>query len=148
MSVPEYVRRRNSTMFVGTPPFGYACTDDCVGNACAFWHPPDVPSCGMQYYESSHLNRVPQKSRQPSLTPQSQSDGIRPVDTVSCLFSSPKLSPDFVEHFDDSLDTGTMTINNDLEGFQACTGKRSLIVVDSSLLAGQSPGRIRGDTAK
>jgi hypothetical protein len=148
MSVPEYVRRRNSTMFVGTPPFGYACTDDCEENACAFWHPPDVPPCGMQYHESSHLDRVPQESRQPSPILQSQSDGIRPVDTVPCLFSSPKLGPDFVEHFDDSLDTGAMIIDNDLEGFQACTGEKSSMAVGSSPPAGQSPGRIRGDTAK
>jgi hypothetical protein len=148
MSVPEYVRRRNSTMFVGAPPFGYACTDDCEGNACAFWHPPDVPPCGMKYHESSHLNRVPQESRQSPSTIQSWSDGIRSVDTVPCLFSSPKLSPDFVEHFDDSLNTVPMTLGNDLEGSQACTGKKSSMAVDSSPPAGQSLGRVRGDTAE
>jgi hypothetical protein len=41
-----------------------------------------------------------------------------------------------------------MIIDNDLEGFQACTGEKSSMAVGSSPPAGQSPGRIRGDTAK
>lgn len=36
MSLPEYVGRRNSTTLVGRRPFGYACTDDRAGDACAF----------------------------------------------------------------------------------------------------------------
>jgi hypothetical protein len=115
---------------------------------CAFWHPPDISPCGMQYHESSYSRSVLQKRRQLSSTLQSRSDGIRPIDTVPCLFSSPKLNPDFVEHFDDSLDTGAMTIDHDPEGFQACTGKKSSMAVDSSPPAGQSLGRIRDDTAK
>jgi hypothetical protein len=135
-------------MFIGTPPFGYACTDDREGDKCAFWHPPDISPFGMQYHESSYSRSVPQKRRQPSHVPKSRSDGIKAVDTIPCLFSSPKLSPDFVKHFSEPPNTCAIALDNDLEGLHASAGKIPLMAVDSSPPAGRLLEHICGDTAE
>lgn len=107
MSIPECVRYRNSTMFVGTPPFGYEGTDDCTSNSCSSWHPPKTPSRDMTYREPgftvpSCTNTHPRsRSRGWSRSPNPQSFNLEPRNVVPALFSSPKLNTQPVQHSND-----------------------------------------------
>lgn len=89
-SPPEYIRRRNGTMFTGQPPFGFEGTDDCPGDTYKNFLPPRTPPPEMLYHERGHTpyadctssSAVPQHAW-PSPT------NLKPVDTVPALFSSP-----------------------------------------------------------
>lgn len=107
MSIPECVRYRNSTMFVGTPPFGYEGTDDCMSNSCSSWHPPRTPPRDMTYREpgctvTSCTNTHPRsRSRGRSRSPNPQGFTLEPRNVVPALFSSPKLNTSAVQHSND-----------------------------------------------
>ncbi|KAK5149747.1 hypothetical protein LTS14_010668 [Recurvomyces mirabilis] len=89
-SPPEYIRRRNSTMFIGQPPFGFEGTDDCPGDTYVNFLPPRTPPPEMLYHERGHTPYADCTSS--SAVPQhawpSRTD-LKPVDTVPTLFSSP-----------------------------------------------------------
>ena len=100
MSVPESERYRNSTMFVGSPPFGYEGTDDRTSNDDSTWHPPRAPPHNMVYREhlcphpgpcpEKYLGRQ-QRSRAKSPSPEADIPDMDLVDVVPALYSSPKL---------------------------------------------------------
>jgi hypothetical protein len=116
MSIPEYERYRNSTMFVGSPPFGYEGTDDVddsltsnnptssndnnENNSHPSWHPPRVPPHDMIYREHlcPHLGPCQDtfvRSRSPAeftTSPEADApDSMKLADVVPALFSSPDL---------------------------------------------------------
>lgn len=104
MSVPECARYRNSTMFVGTPPFGYECTDDHEPDTNHRWEPPRTPPCGMTYREIQHPvaaanphvhsgSRLQPKSQLPGL----DSPEMKVTDVVPALYSSPRISPQLIQ---------------------------------------------------
>jgi hypothetical protein len=104
MSVPECERYRNSTMFVGSPPFGYEGTDDRTSNNDSTWHPPRTPPHSMVYRE--HICPHPGpcqdtfiRSRSPAKFSSTEADvpDMKLVDVVPALFSSPKLKSHMVE---------------------------------------------------
>ena len=97
MSIPEYMRRRNSTMFVSSPPFGYDDTDNCT-NAGQSWHPPQTPPRGMVYHENSCMSHTPTHSQSNSTAGPSQ---VKPTDVVPALFSFPSLSSRHLEELPD-----------------------------------------------
>lgn len=108
MSVPECARYRNSTMFVGTPPFGYECTDDHEPDTSHRWEPPRTPPCGMTYREIHHPvaaaslhvdsgSRLRPKPRSPDLdVPE-----MRLTDVVPVLYSSPRIDPQLIQDIDE-----------------------------------------------
>ena len=106
MSIPECERYRNSTMFVGSPPFGYEGTDDRTSNNDSTWHPPRAPPHNMVYRE--HLCPHPGpcrdtfiRGRSPAAKAESSSEADVPdmklVGVVPALFSSPRLKSHMVE---------------------------------------------------
>jgi hypothetical protein len=104
MSIPECERYRNSTMFVGSPPFGYEGTDDCTSNNDSTWHPPRAPPRNMVYREHICPHPGPcqdtfTRSRSPAKFSSSGENvpDLKLVEVVPALFSSPKLSPRVVE---------------------------------------------------
>lgn len=105
MAVPECERYRNSTMFVGTPPFGYEGTDERTSENTSSWHPPRIPPNEMVYREHTcpHHGPCPDKYvNSPSLgntsSPEATAPEMKLVDVVPALFSSPKLDPHPIEH--------------------------------------------------
>jgi hypothetical protein len=104
MSIPECERYRNSTMFVGSPPFGYEGTDDRTSNNDSTWHPPRAPPHNMVYRE--HLCPHPGpcrdtfiRGRSPAKFESSEADvpDMKLVGVVPALFSSPRLKSHMVE---------------------------------------------------
>jgi hypothetical protein len=101
MSVPESERYRNSTMFVGSPPFGYEGTDDRTSNDDSTWHPPRAPPHNMVYREhlcphpgpcpEKYLGRQQQLRAKSSPSPVAEILDMDLVDVVPALYSSPKL---------------------------------------------------------
>ena len=99
MSVPEHVRYRNSTMFVGTPPFGYEGTDDWTS---PFWHPPMTPPHEMRHRTMNYPSVLRPTTSNRNTTPVT-SDSLKAAeqeapefvmtDVVPALFSSPKIGP-------------------------------------------------------
>jgi len=107
MSIPEYVRRRNSTMFVEIPPFGHEDTEPC-SRAGHSWHPPLTPPREMIYHEQLCTSYAP-------ATPSQDMAGAGPTaerlsEVAPALFSSPTLSSHFVKHFDDLPDIAQMSL--------------------------------------
>jgi hypothetical protein len=109
MSLPEYVGRRNSTTLVGSPPFGYACTDDRAGDACAFWHPPGVKSREMEYHETPYAKMAPRKRRTSSFVPKSRHYSSESLHAARPFFLSHKRSFPFVGHFSGTPDAGLLS---------------------------------------
>lgn len=104
MSVPECARYRNSTMFVGTPPFGYECTDDNGPDTCHRWEPPRTPPCGMTYREIQHpvAAASPHVDSGSRLQPKSQLPDwdvpeMKLTDVVPALYSSPRIGPQLIQ---------------------------------------------------
>jgi hypothetical protein len=100
MSIPECERYRNSTMFVGSPPFGYEGTDDRTSNNDSTWHPPRTPPHSMVYRE--HICPHPGpcqdtfiRGRSPAKLSSTEADvpDLKLVDVVPALYSSPELNP-------------------------------------------------------
>nr|OQO22964.1 hypothetical protein B0A51_08024 [Rachicladosporium sp. CCFEE 5018] len=109
-------------MFISSPPFGYAGTDDRV--SCPQWHPPEAPPHSMPYREypyhgfpPAHLHarqrsRSRNRSRSGSEEHSAVGASIKPVDTVSALWSSPRLSRDLVRDVSPLPDMGQLSIHN------------------------------------
>jgi hypothetical protein len=116
MSLPEYVGRRNSTTLVGSPPFGYACTDDRAGDACAYWHPPGVTPREMGYHETPYAKLAPRERRTASPVPQSRHYSSESMDTARHFSIAHKRGFPFVGHFSGILDVSRLTIEELLQG--------------------------------
>jgi hypothetical protein len=116
MSLPEYVGRRNSTTLVGSPPFGYACTDDRAGDACAFWHPPGVTPREMEYHETPYATMATRERRTPSPVTQSRHYSSESIDTARHFFIAHKRSFPFVGHFNGVPDVSRLTVEELLPG--------------------------------
>jgi hypothetical protein len=138
MSLPEYVGRRNSTTLVGSPPFGYACTDDRAGDACAFWHPPDAISREMEYHETPYAKMAPQERRTPSPVPQSRHYSSESIDTARHFFIAHKRGIPFVRHFSGIPDVSKLTIEELLQGSVADEDAITLMTAGSEPPAGGS----------
>lgn len=98
MSVPEYVRRRNSTMFVGRPPFGSLGCESGDRTIPSGWTPPMSPPPGMAYSEGpySAYPRQCQREvqRQNSPEPSTMSPDLTwRSESAAALFSSPRIPP-------------------------------------------------------
>jgi hypothetical protein len=144
--LPGYVGHCNSTTLVGSPPFGYACTDDRAGDACAFWHPPGVPPREMEYHETSYVDIAARKRRTPLPIPKSPHHGSKFIDTARDLFPSHKRSSHFAEHFSGIPDVGRLTIEEPLPDSSADTDAITLMMAGSDLPAGGSVTCILGHT--
>lgn len=100
MSIPECVRYRNSTMFVGQPPFGYESTDDLTYDATSHWHPPRTSPHDMLYRELGRQVpglRPPTRNRSRSLARSRSRNldaapNVKLNDVVPALLSSPNMS--------------------------------------------------------
>ncbi|KAK3617122.1 hypothetical protein LTR56_025498 [Elasticomyces elasticus] len=93
-SPPEYLRRRNSTMFCGQPPFGSEGTDDCPGDTYKNFLPPLTPPPDMLYYEPGYSQHADHTSGSAGPRYASSSPShLKPVDNVPALFSSPHIGP-------------------------------------------------------
>ena len=121
MSVPERERYRNSTMFVGSPPFGYDGTDDDrTPNNDSSWHPPRTPPHNMVYREHlcPHLGSCQDtfvRSRSPAkfTSPKADIPDLKLVDVVPALFSSPELSPQSNEQGEYFPDLVQLSVHDD-----------------------------------
>ncbi|KXL48418.1 hypothetical protein M433DRAFT_152336 [Acidomyces richmondensis BFW] len=101
MSVPQFVKRRYSTMFMGSPPWSYENTDDGQFPMLTSF---DVPTSAAVPYKELHARagyppsrrRTPSPLKMPADSDQVREDTARgldelkPEDTVPALFSSPK----------------------------------------------------------
>jgi hypothetical protein len=123
MSIPECERYRNSTMFVGTPPFGYEGTDDRTANNDPSWRPPRDPPDDMVYREHvcPHPGPCPdtdigRRSRAKSPSPEAETPDMELVDVVPALFSCPKLIPHSTEHSGNFPDLSRLSIHDDKQG--------------------------------
>jgi hypothetical protein len=119
MSIPECERYRNSTMFVGSPPFGYEGTDDRTDTDPSSWHPPRVPPHDMVYREHicPHVGPCPEayigrQSRAKSPSPEAEIPEMDLVDVVPALYSSPKLNPHLAEHGGHFPDISQLSIHD------------------------------------
>jgi hypothetical protein len=130
MSVPEHVRYRNSTMFVGKPPFGYESTEDRTPDACSSWHPPRTPPHDLVYREN--YCTVPRsgtdthnKSRLLGKSQSSTSDGsnVKTDDITPALFSSPKPGRHLVQIVDGHPGVNQLSLTNG----QNSLGKRGSV---------------------
>jgi hypothetical protein len=123
MSILECERYRNSTMFVGTPPFGYEGTDDRTVDDTSSWHPPRVPPHDMVYREHvcPHSGPCPdtyigRRSRAKSPSPEAETPDMELVDVVPALYTSPKLNPHSIEHNGHFPDVNQLSIHDDKQG--------------------------------
>lgn len=142
MSLPEYVGRRNSTTLVGSPPFGYACTDDRAGDACAFWHPPGVTPREMEYQETPYAKMAPRRRRTPSPVPQSRHYSSESIDTARHFFIAHKRSFPFVGHFNGVPDVSRLTVEELLQGSVADKYASTLMTAGSEPPMGGSAAYI------
>lgn len=100
-------------MFVGTPPFGYQCTDDHESNKTRYWKPPRTPPCGMAYREIHHPGAAaswPRDDSESGLRPKSRFPDLdvpemKLTDVVPALFSSPKLGSKIIQASDEHPQT-------------------------------------------
>lgn len=136
MSIPECERYRNSTMFVGSPPFGYEGTDDRTSNDDSTWHPPRAPPHNMVYREHVCPHPGPcqntfirSRSRAKSPSPEAEIPDMELVDVVPALFSSPELNPHSIEQSGRFPDISRLSIRDDEQsreprnmGFQTLSG--------------------------
>jgi hypothetical protein len=126
MSVPEHVRYRESTMFVGTSPFGYKGTDD---RTSPFWHPPATPpheirhrmmSCpSVPRATASNKSPTPAISHSPKATEQKAPESTT-TDVASVLFSSPKIGHHLVQHTNGASDMGRLGITDLRQEVESC----------------------------
>ncbi|TKA83877.1 hypothetical protein B0A55_00124 [Friedmanniomyces simplex] len=93
--VPQFVRRRYSTMFNEHPPFAYENTDDrqdpSLQSYCSRTPPP-----GCNYRENPFQGYTPHAIPPPAVAldhDQVVLERIMPQDVVPALYSSPRLSP-------------------------------------------------------
>jgi hypothetical protein len=138
MSLPEYVGRRTSSTLVGSPPFGYACTDDRADDACAFWHSPGVTPCEMEYHETPYATMAPRERRTPSPVPQSRHYSSESIDTARHFFVAHKRSFPFVGHFSGIPDVSRLTIEELLQGSVADKDAITLMTAGSERPMGGS----------
>jgi hypothetical protein len=138
MSLPEYVGRRTSSTLVGSPPFGYACTDDRAGDACAFWHSPGVTPREMEYHETPYATMAPRERRTPSPVPQSRHYSSESIDTARHFFVAHKRSFPFVGHFSGIPDVSRLTIEELLQGSVADKDAITLMTAGSERPMGGS----------
>jgi hypothetical protein len=146
MSLPEYVGRRNSTTLVGSPPFGYACTDDRAGDACAFWHPPGATPREMEYHETPHAKMALRKRRTSSPVPKSRHYSSESIDTARPFFLSHKRSFPFVGHVSGTPDVSRLTIEGLLQGSSANRDAINFMAAGSNTPTGRSVACILGHT--
>jgi hypothetical protein len=127
MSVPERARYRNSTMFVGDPPFGYESTEDRTTDVCSSWHPPGTPPHDMKYREnystvpgpgSDSHNRT--RARRMSPSPKSDGPDVKPVDIAPALLSSPELDPQLVQHGDRYPNVNPLSVGDSQHDLGKC----------------------------
>ncbi|KAM0705459.1 hypothetical protein Q7P35_006818 [Cladosporium inversicolor] len=126
MSVPEHVRYRNSTMFVGTPPFGYEGTDD---RTSPFWHPPMTPPHEMRHRTMSYPSVPRSTTSNRSITPVT-SDSLKVVeqkapeyvmtDVVPALFSSPKIGPHLAQCTNNTSDGSRLDMTDVQQSTESC----------------------------
>jgi hypothetical protein len=119
MSVPEHIRYRNSTMFVGKPPFGYEGTEDRTFDACSSWHPPRTPPHNMSYRENyctvprSGTETHPRsRSRGKSPSPKSDGPDVKPDEIAPALSSSPRLDPGLAQHSDEHPSANQLSVKD------------------------------------
>jgi hypothetical protein len=146
MSLPEYVGRRNSTTLVGSPPFGYACTDDRAGDACAFWHPPGVKSREMEYHETPYAKMAPRKRRTSSFVPKSRHYSSESLHAARPFFLSHKRSFPFVGHFSGTPDVSRLAIEGLLQDNSADRDAVTFMAARSNTPTGRSVACILGNT--
>ncbi|KAM0706061.1 hypothetical protein Q7P35_006609 [Cladosporium inversicolor] len=126
MSVPEHVRYRNSTMFVGTPPFGYEGTDD---RTSPFWHPPRTPPHEMRHRTMS-CPSVPRSTTSNRSTMPVTSDSLKAAeqkapefmisDVVPALFSSPKIGSHLAQYTNGASDGNRLDVTDVQQSIESC----------------------------
>ncbi|KAK4888519.1 hypothetical protein LTR27_012580 [Elasticomyces elasticus] len=94
--VPQYVRRRYSTMFNGQPPFAFESTDDCQESGIPYVD-SKTPPPGCSYHENPFQGFAPPAHASTPPAPLSRDEVVlerlAPQEAVPAMFSPPKLSP-------------------------------------------------------
>jgi hypothetical protein len=132
MSIPGYEACRNITLLGGGSLLGYLLGDDRTDDACAFCHPPAVPSRKTDHQEMPIEGIIPLNQRLPSPTPKCRRHDPRTASTARGYFLPPKLRSHFLEHFNEIPDTAGLHIEGVLPDINAERKANASMITGSS----------------